>query len=90
MDIDALTCGVICGALGAARARTSDAILPAVGIELLVRPGQPLSEGQPWARLHHESLELPADLWNNLHNAIVVGPIQEISSEPSRILEIIQ
>lgn len=90
-DIDALTCGVVSGALGAARARTSDAILPAVGIELLVRPGVPVKEGQPWAHLHTESLEVPSDLWTSLHNAIVVGPHQPVSSckTPSRILEII-
>ena len=90
VDIDALTCGVICGALGAARARTSDAILPAVGIELLVRLGERVEEGQPWARLHHESDQLPNNLLDNLLNAIVVGPIQEHPMEPSRILEIIQ
>jgi thymidine phosphorylase len=41
-------------ALGAGRARKDDKIDPGSGIELLVKPGDPLEEGQPVARLYGE------------------------------------
>ena len=41
-------------ALGAGRARKADKIDPGSGIELLVKPGDPLQEGQPVARLYGE------------------------------------
>jgi pyrimidine-nucleoside phosphorylase len=41
-------------ALGAGRARKADKIDPGSGIEILVKPGDPLEEGQPVARLFGE------------------------------------
>ncbi|CAN5715209.1 pyrimidine-nucleoside phosphorylase [soil metagenome] len=41
-------------ALGAGRARKGDEIDPGSGIEILVKPGDPLEEGQPVARLYGE------------------------------------
>lgn len=90
IDIDALAIGVVCGSLGAGRARTIDGILPAVGLELLVHLGQHVTEGEPWAELHHECPEVPASLWANLHNSIVVGPLQpDMTNATNRILEVI-
>jgi len=87
-DIDALALGVACGALGASRARASDVILPAVGIELLVKQGQQIGEGQPWARLHHEVKQLPLDLELQLKEAITITYSQP-EVQNSRILEVI-
>ncbi len=41
-------------ALGAGRAKKGDEIDPGSGIEILVKPGDPLEEGQPVARLYGE------------------------------------
>ena len=87
-DIDALALGIACGALGASRARASDVILPAVGIELLVKQGQQICEGQPWARLHHEVKQLPLDLESQLKEAITITYSQP-EVQNSRILEVI-
>lgn len=89
MDIDALACGSVCGALGAARARASDEILPAVGIELLVTVGQTIAEGQPWAKLHHETHPVAADHLIMLQNAVVIGETNENPPSSSRILEVV-
>lgn len=86
-DIDALVLGVACGALGGSRARASDIILPAVGMELLVSQGQLISEGQPWAKLHHEIKELPSDLESQLNNAITISYSPSIEAQ-TRILEV--
>ena len=86
-DIDALVLGVACGALGGSRARASDIILPAVGMELLVSQGQLISEGQPWAKLHHEIKELPSDVESQLNNAITISYSPSIEAQ-TRILEV--
>ena len=41
-------------ALGAGRAKKGDRIDPGTGVEILVKPGDPLREGQPVARLYGE------------------------------------
>jgi len=88
-DIDALMLGVACGALGASRARASDIILPAVGVELLVSQGQLISEGQPWARLHHEIEQLPYDIESQLKNAITVNYSPPPTDTKTRLLEVV-
>lgn len=82
----------MCGALGAARARASDEILPAVGIELLVTVGQTIERGQPWAKLHHESHPVASDHLIRLQNAVVINNQEDDNtySASSRILEVIQ
>lgn len=90
-DIDALACGIVSGALGAARAWASDAILPAVGIELLVASGQTVSQGQVWARVHHETSSIPDDLLEKLNRAIVIGSDDgSPHNSASRIIGVIQ
>lgn len=90
LDIDALACGSVCGALGAARARASDVILSAVGIELLVTVGQSITQGQPWAKLHHEDQSVASEHLIKLQNAVVVGEANNALVPTSRILEIVQ
>lgn len=90
LDIDALACGSVCGALGAARARASDVILSAVGIELLVTVGQSITQGQPWAKLHHEDPSVASEHLIKLQNAVIVGEANNALVPTSRILEIVQ
>lgn len=85
-----MACGSVCGALGAARARASDEILSAVGIELLVTVGQSITQGQPWAKLHHEEQSVASELLIKLQNAIVVGEASDAFLSSSRILEIVK
>ena len=61
-------------ALGAGRKRKDDRIDPGSGIEILVKPGDPLREGQPVARLYGEREAEPAER--------LVLKALEISDEP--------
>lgn len=50
-DCDPLELGLVAIALGAGRARAEDRVEPAAGIELLAKPGERVSKGQPLALL---------------------------------------
>jgi pyrimidine-nucleoside phosphorylase len=50
--IDAREIGLAAVELGAGRRRTDQPVDPAVGIELLAKPGDAVKKGQPLARLH--------------------------------------
>jgi len=50
--LDALAVGRAASLLGAGRFVKEDAVDPAVGVELLAKVGDPVSPGQPLARLH--------------------------------------
>jgi pyrimidine-nucleoside phosphorylase len=50
--IDARAIGLSAVAMGAGRLRAEEAIDPAVGIEILAKPGDAVLRGQPLARLH--------------------------------------
>jgi len=50
--IDAREIGLSAMALGAGRARAEDPVDPAVGIEILAKPGEAVKKGAPLARLH--------------------------------------
>ena len=52
--MDALGLGVAAMKLGAGRATAEDVIDPAVGLELLVKPGANVAENQPLVRIHHQ------------------------------------
>lgn len=51
--MDALGLGMAAMKLGAGRVRAEDVIDPAVGLELLVKPGAKVAENQPLVRIHH-------------------------------------
>ena len=53
--MDALGLGVAAMRLGAGRATAEDVIDPAVGLELLVKPGDEVAENQPLVKIHHNS-----------------------------------
>jgi pyrimidine-nucleoside phosphorylase len=50
--IDALEIGLCSLAMGAGRLRAEEKIDPAVGIEILAKPGDAVERGQPLARMH--------------------------------------
>ena len=88
-DIDALSIGSVCGALGAARARAADVIEPGVGLLLSVDIGQVIQAGQVWAQLHHER-QVPDDLMDKLCDAIVVEREWSVSGASTRILQMVE
>lgn len=51
--MDALGLGMAAMKLGAGRVTAEDVIDPAVGLELLVKPGAQVEENQPLVRIHH-------------------------------------
>jgi len=51
-SIDAREIGSAALTMGAGRLRAEDTIDPAVGIEILAKPGDPIARGAPLARLH--------------------------------------
>jgi len=73
-EIDSLAVSYVCGALGASRARASDVIQFAVGLNLLAKVGQVVAEGDMWAILQHET-PLTAELRARLDSAIVIDPM---------------
>lgn len=51
-DMDCRELGMAALVLGGGRARKEDTIDHAVGLELLVKPGQRVEKGQPWCEVH--------------------------------------
>ena len=88
-DIDSLTISHVCGAMGASRARASDVIQFAVGLELLVKVGQVMAEGDTWAVLQHET-PLPPELRARLDGAIVIDQTTSAYTPLNIIIETIR
>jgi pyrimidine-nucleoside phosphorylase len=70
--------GELAGLLGAGRQRQGDAVDPAVGLEVLVRTGDTLVDGQPAVRIHARTDE-DADL--------VLGELPEVVQVASHAIE---
>jgi pyrimidine-nucleoside phosphorylase len=51
-SVDAREVGLCAVAMGAGRLRAEQSVDPAVGIEILAKPGERVTEGEPLARLH--------------------------------------
>lgn len=79
----------VCGEMGSGRTRASDIILTAVGVQLNVKVGQAVQEGQAWVELRHECEKIPKDLWQKLQDAIRISSQQQ-TVQLSRILEIVE
>jgi pyrimidine-nucleoside phosphorylase len=60
--------------LGAGRLKTTDTVDHAVGLELLVRPGQSVESGDPLVRIHHRNERGLADARALLNRVVSVGP----------------
>lgn len=79
--------GLVCWKLGAGRSSASDAIDHTVGLVLLTKPGLRISKGDAWVEVLHAEQTVPADLLQQVENAIT---ITDRSFEVhSRILRII-
>jgi pyrimidine-nucleoside phosphorylase len=76
--LDAGAIGAACVRLGAGRARTTDAIDPAVGLDRIVKVGTRVGRGDPLFRVHARSEGALEQEWANLGRAI------GIEEEPRR------
>lgn len=72
--VDALGVGTAAWRLGAGRTRRQDPVQPGAGVELLVRPGDPVRAGQPVLRLHSDSPDRFVRARDALADAVVVAP----------------
>ncbi len=73
-DLDALAVGQAAVRLGAGRARKEDTISYGAGIECLVKPGQPVTTGQPLLKLHADDETLFDPAVERLAEATSIGP----------------
>lgn len=75
--LDARAFGVATGRLGAGREQITDTVDPAVGVRILVRPGEPVAASQPLIEIHY----------NDRSRLAVARPLLEaactIGDEPS-------
>lgn len=71
--MDARAIGLASWQLGAGRARKEDTVQAGAGIELLVRPGDRVTAGQPLLRLHTDTPDTLAAARQVLGGGIVVG-----------------
>jgi pyrimidine-nucleoside phosphorylase len=77
---DAYEIGVAAVELGAGRRRIEDDVDPAVGVELLVRRGEPVRRGQPVVEIHARSPDAAESTIRRLREAFEFGeaPPEEI------------
>jgi pyrimidine-nucleoside phosphorylase len=73
--------GELAGLLGAGRLRQGDAVDPAVGLEVLVRTGDVLEDGQPAVRVHARSVDDVAQVMRELPEVVHVGQ-DEVAEVP--------
>ncbi|GIG22245.1 thymidine phosphorylase [Cellulomonas chitinilytica] len=72
--LDAYAVGVAAWRLGAGRARKEDPVQAGAGIELHVRPGEPVRAGQPILTLHTDTPERFGRAREALDGGVVVAP----------------
>lgn len=72
--LDAYAVGVAVHRLGAGRVRKEDAVQAAAGIELHVKPGEPVTAGQPLFTLHTDTPERFARAHEALRDGWTVAP----------------
>jgi pyrimidine-nucleoside phosphorylase len=70
--VDALEIGLSAVALGAGRMRADETIDPAVGIEILAKPGDAVQRGAPLARIH--ARDAAEDIGHRVGRAFSLGP----------------
>lgn len=72
-QIQARRLGELAGLLGAGRRRQGDTVDPAVGLELLARPGDAVETSTPLARIHARTPHAAQQIHAQLGQAIKVG-----------------
>jgi thymidine phosphorylase len=71
--LDAYAVGVAAWRLGAGRARKEDPVSAAAGVEMLVKPGEPVAAGAPVLRLHTDDPARIGRALAALEGAVTVG-----------------
>jgi thymidine phosphorylase len=72
--LDARAVGVAAWRLGAGRARKEDPVDPAAGVFCLVKPGDPVTRGQPVLELRSNDDDRMTGALQSLEGAIEIGP----------------
>ncbi|HST64994.1 MAG TPA: thymidine phosphorylase [Mycobacteriales bacterium] len=72
--LDAYAVGVAAWRLGAGRARKEDPVSAAAGVEMLAKPGDPVTAGAPLLRLHTDEPDRFDRALSALDGAFTVGP----------------
>ncbi len=86
-DVDAMSVALAALRLGAGRAKTSDKIDPAVGVNALVKIGEPVESGAPLCVIHANDDAALAEAKAMLEKAITIGDASKAG--PKLIDEII-
>jgi pyrimidine-nucleoside phosphorylase len=73
VDIISRDLGVLGVKLGIGRAKSEDSVDPAVGFEVLARPGDKITKGQPLLRFHTHSEDVPEDVQDAIANAFILS-----------------
>lgn len=74
--------------IGGGRDKPGEDINHAVGVELLVHIGDALKQGQAWAKVHHNEVNLPDDVLSLLRSALVVSE-SPVQTRQTRVLEVV-
>ena len=86
--LDALSVGVCSWRLGAGRARKEDPVSATAGVLCLVKPGDPVEEGQPMLELHHDDPARLTDALEALAGAVEIAP--EPPADRPIVIEVIR
>ena len=71
----------------AGRAKVGDIIDPAVGVELLKQPGDPIDAGEAWCIVHHNDALDPT--WPEMQSEFITV-VDAKPSALSRIIKVVQ
>jgi thymidine phosphorylase len=85
--LDAYGVGVAAWRLGAGRARQGEHVQPGAGIEMHVKPGEPVRAGQPVLTLHTDTPQRFDRALAALDGAVVVGPEATPTPAPRVVIE---
>ncbi|WP_067698490.1 thymidine phosphorylase [Nocardia jejuensis] len=80
--LDALDIGLATWRLGAGRARQGDPVQHGAGIEMHVKPGDEITEGQPILTLHTDTPEAIPVATDLLRDACTIGAAEDVHTQP--------
>ncbi|KAF2367014.1 Glycosyl transferase family 3 N-terminal domain [Trinorchestia longiramus] len=87
---DALVLARCCATLGAGRTFAGQRISYDVGIYLNKVVGEQVEKGQPWATVHHQQVELPEGILQQLQDALTLNPSRSPFQQQPRVAKIIR
>jgi thymidine phosphorylase len=85
--LEARSVGVAAWRLGAGRARKEDPVSPSAGVRCLVKPGEPVEEGQPLLELHTDDPARLPRARDALRGAIGITGEAPRSAPPALVLQ---